>query len=86
MTAVEQRGSELRRLQTLVAGFTVRQLLILLCRRATEVSSRVRERRLLSEQQEQRQQQMKDYAASLHDEFVGACFRTGCLYLLGAKV
>src|SRR5690349_8932766 len=72
MTGVEQGSPKLRCLKTLVARFTVRQLLILLCRRAAEVSSRVREGRLLSEQQEPRQQQVKDYAASLHDEFLGA--------------
>ena len=86
MTGVEQGGPELRCLKTLIAGFTVRQLLILLCRRATEVSSRVREGRLLREQQEPGQQQMKDYAASLHDEFVSARSGPGCLCLLGAKV
>jgi hypothetical protein len=55
MTGVEQGSPKLRCLKTLVARFTVRQLLILLCRRAAEVSSRVREGRLLSEQQEPRQ-------------------------------
>jgi len=53
--AVEQRCPQLRTLNALVADFAVRKLLVLRCGGA-QMGSRVRERRLLTEQQEQCEQ------------------------------
>ena len=65
-TAVEQRRPKLGTLHALVTDL-VRKLFVLRCGRA-EMGSRVRERRLLAEQQEQSEQQMHDGAAGLHGQ------------------
>ena len=54
MTRIEQSGTEMGPLHTLVASLAVRKLLILGSGDVAQVGCRMRKRRLLTEQQEQR--------------------------------
>ena len=66
---VEQSRTELRALHALIADFAVRKLLVLGCGRVAEVRRRMREHRLLAEQQEHGEQQVHQSTAGVH----GAC-------------
>lgn len=63
---VEQSGAQLCALHALIADFAVRELFVLRCRSAAEVGSRVREHRLLAEQQEHGEQQVHHSTAGVH--------------------
>ncbi len=54
MTRIEQSGAEMGALHALVASLAVRKLLVLGSGDVAQVGRRMRKRRLLTEQQEQR--------------------------------
>ena len=63
---IEQSRTELCALHALIADFAVRKLLVLGCRRVAEVRRRMREHRLLAEQQEHGEQQVHQSTAGVH--------------------
>ena len=66
---VEQSRTELCALHALVADLAVRKPLVLGGGRVAEVRRRMRERRLLTEQQEQGEQQVHQSTACVHGTY-----------------
>src|SRR5690242_9836177 len=71
-TCIQQCRAQLSALHALVTGLAVRKLLVLGCGRVPEVGCCVRESRLLTDQQNERQQQMHDGPTSVHEIWLSA--------------